>query len=125
MVKKLLQGPREEQCEFLYDLGVEKMQSGNFAGAYYAFKEVARHNPGFQDVQLLLAEVKARKAEQRLLIVAGLVGGAVFVALGRMAGLSHDLALIAAGAVGLVCGYAVCSRVRQGGFKSLIGGSLT
>ncbi len=105
MVKKLLEGTVEAQCEFLYDLGVEKLKAGNFTGAVYALEEVAKHAPAYRDVTARLTEAKGRKSEQRRLILVGLGGGALFMALGRLAGISHDLALILVGALGLVCGY--------------------
>ncbi len=125
MVKKLLEGTLEEQCAFLYDLGVEKMKAGNFAGALHVFREVAKHDPTYRDVTVLLAEVKGRKSEQRQLILVGLGSGALFMAVGRLAGISHDLVLILAGALGLVCGYLGYSRVRLGDRAHPFGRSLS
>ena len=124
MVKKLLEGTVEEQCEFLYDLGVEKMKTGNFAGALHVFREVARHDPAYRNVTALLAEAKGRKSEQRQLILVGLGVGALFMVLGRLAGISHDLALILVGTLGLVCGYLGYTWIRLGSFSNPFGRSL-
>ena len=115
----------EEQCEFLYNLGLEKMKGGNFAGAMYAFKEVAKHIPDYRNVARLLSEVKERKSEQRQLILAGLGTGALFMVIGSLVGVSHDLALILVGAMGLVCGYVTYSLARFGGLTNPFGRSLT
>ncbi len=114
MVKNLLEGTLEEQCEFLYDLGVEKLKTGNFAGALYAFREIVRHDPAYRDVAALLVEARGRKSEQRQLILVGLGSGALFMGVGRLTGISHDLALILVGALGLVCGYLGCTWIRMG-----------
>ena len=115
MVKKLLEGTLEEQCEFLYDLGVEKMKTGNFAGALHVLQEVTKHDPAYRDAAVLLAEAKGRKSEQRHLILVGLGAGALFMGIGRLMGISHDLALILVGALGLVCGYLGYTWTRLGG----------
>lgn len=121
MVKKLLAGEVEEQCEFLYNLGLDKMKGGNFAGAMYAFKEVAKHHPDYRNVSGLLKEVKERKSQQRQLILVGLGAGALFMTVGRLVGVSQDLALILLGTLGLVCGYVAYSWTRFGGLTSPFG----
>ena len=113
MARQELQGTLEEQCEFLYGLAVEKMQAGNFSGAVYALKELHRHNPGYQDVARLLAEVKARKARQRNLILVGLAGGALAASIANLLGVAADLWLIAAAAAGLVGAYVLATVFRR------------
>lgn len=112
MVRKMLEGTMEEQCEFLYTLALDKMKTGNFTGALYALREVAKHDPGYRDVASLLAQARRRKAEQRSLILVGLGTGVLFAIAARAAGLTHDLGLMASGLAGLVCGYWGYSRLR-------------
>ena len=38
--KQTLIGTLDEQCEFLYDLALEKMDQGNYTGAAHALKEI-------------------------------------------------------------------------------------
>lgn len=105
MARKMLQGSLESQCAFLYDLALDKMKTGNFAGALYALQEVARHNPEYRDVAALVEELRHRKAEQRRLILIGLASGVLFAGVALALGVTHDLIVILAGAVGLACGY--------------------
>ncbi len=125
MVKKLLDGTVEEQCEFLYELGIEKMKTGNYAGALYAFKEVAKHDAEYLEVSVLLATARERKHEQKMLIMVGLAAGFLFMVIGRLSGVSHDLALILLGALGLVCGYLGYSWTQLDGLTNPFGKSLT
>ncbi len=124
MVKKLLAGTVEEQCEFLYELGIEKMKSGNFTGAVYVLKEVAKHDSAYREVSVLLATARERKNEQTRLVVVGLAVGALFMVIGRLVGISHDLVLILLGALGLVCGYLGYSWTRLDGLANPFGKSL-
>ena len=107
MPKQLLSGSLDEQCEFLYDLGVEKLSQGNYTGAVHAFKEIVAHAPEFRDSVELLAFAQQRKVEQRFLVVNAIVGGAVLVAVGSMLQLRNDLFLLALALVGTVLGYIV------------------
>ncbi len=38
MPKQMLSGTLDEQCAFLYDLGRQKMEQGNYTGAIHAFR---------------------------------------------------------------------------------------
>ncbi len=58
MPKELLTGTLDEQCEFLYNLAMEKMQAGNYTGAAHALKEIVEHKPNFRDAAELLEEAK-------------------------------------------------------------------
>ena len=66
MRRQQLSGTLDEQCAFLYELALEKMEQGNFTGAYHALKEVARHQPNFREVQAQLAEATFRKKRAAL-----------------------------------------------------------
>jgi hypothetical protein len=107
MPKQVLTGTLDEQCAFLYTLAQEKMTQGNFTGAVHALQEIAKHAPHFRDVQTLLAEAQWRKAQQRRLLIAGLLGAIVFVGIGSTLRLSNDLLLILLAVVGAVVGYGV------------------
>jgi hypothetical protein len=113
MPKQLLAGTLEEQCEFLYNLAQEKMAQGNFTGAEYALAEVVKHAPDFRDAQALLAEARARKAAQRRLLIAGILGAILFVGFGTLLELSNDLLLIGLALVGVVVGYGVGNWVES------------
>ncbi len=105
MAKQLLEGTLDEQCTFLYDLALSKMQTGNYTGALYALREVARHQPEYRDVAVLLVRLQEYKREQRRMILVGL-GGGVLCAVGALAvGVTHDLVIIGVSMVGLVGGY--------------------
>ncbi len=125
MAKQLLEGTLEEQCAFLYDLALSKMEDGNYTGALYALREVAKYRPEYRDVPVLLVQLKARKREQRRLILVGLGAGVLAAVGARMAGVTHDLLLIGAGALGLVSGYLGYTGLRQAtgafSFKSSAG----
>lgn len=116
-MKQQLQGTIEEQCAFLYDLAQDKMKAGNFAGALYALKEVARHKPDYRDVQTLLPQLRQRKAEQRRLILIGLGSGIAFASGALAAGVDNDLWVMACGLAGLVCGYGGYSLLKSGIFS--------
>jgi len=107
MPKQLLTGTLEEQCDFLYNLAVEKMAQGNFTGAVHALQEVVTHAPDFRNAQALLAEAKTRKASQSRLLVAGLVGALLFVGIGTVLRIPNDLLFILLALVGALVGYGI------------------
>lgn len=107
MRKQSLTGTLEEQCEFLYNLALEKMAEGNFTGAAHAFKEVARHKPDYKNVRELLAEAQQRKASQRVLLFCGLGGAMLFIAIGTVYRLGNDLLFIGLALLGALVGYAL------------------
>src|SRR3954469_8268653 len=112
MPKQLLSGTLDEQCEFLYNLALEKMQQGNFTGAVHALKEVVKHNPGFRDAGAMLAEAKRRKAEQSQLLWFVIGGAALFVFIGTMARLCNDLLFLALIAAGALLGFFVGNLIH-------------
>lgn len=107
MPKQELSGSLEEQCEFLYQLAVDKMAQGNFTGAAHALKEIVKYKPDFRDAADLLVEARKRKAEQRNLILLSLLGlsGGIFV--GSQMNVANDLLLFVYAAAGALVGYAV------------------
>jgi hypothetical protein len=112
MPKQLLSGTLDEQCEFLYDLALEKMQQGNFTGAVHALKEVVKHNPGFRDADAILAEAKERKAEQNQLLWFVFGGAALFVFLGTTIQIGNDFLFLGLIAVGALLGFFLGNLVR-------------
>ena len=113
MPKQLLTGTLDEQCGFLYDLALEKMQQGNFTGAVHALKEVVKHNPGFRDANAVLAEAKRRKAEQNQLLWFVFGGAALFVFLGTMIQIGNDFLFLGLVTVGALLGFFVGNLVRS------------
>jgi hypothetical protein len=107
MPKQELSGSLEEQCEFLYQLAVDKMAQGNFTGAAHALKEIVKYKPDFRDAADLLVEARKRKAEQRNLVLLSLLGmsGGIFV--GSQMNVANDLFFFVFAAVGALVGYAV------------------
>lgn len=116
MAKKMLEGTLDEQCAFLYDLARDKMAQGNYAGALYALREVAKHRPDYRDVPALLVQLQGQKREQRRMILVGLVSGVLFATLARTAGVTHDLLIIGIGILGLVGGYLGYTGLRKAHF---------
>lgn len=117
MPKEILTGSLDEQCDFLYNMAIEKMQQGNFTGAAHALKEIVKYQPDFRDAQSLLAEARARKAEQRWLLIISLVGLAGGVFVGSVRGAANDFWLLLYAGIGLLVGYAVgnlLNSLRQG-----------
>src|SRR5688500_3754564 len=112
MPKQLLSGTLDEQCEFLYDLALEKMQQGNFTGAVHALKEVVKHNPGFRDADAILAEAKERKAEQNQLLRVVFVGAALFSFLRTTIDIWNDFFFLGVIAVGALSGFFMENLVR-------------
>ncbi|MCL4861100.1 MAG: hypothetical protein KJZ93_16910 [Caldilineaceae bacterium] len=113
MPKQLLEGTLEEQCEFLYNMAQEKMAQGNFTGAVYALNEVVKHAPRFRNAQALLAEARMRKAAQRRLLIAGILGAVLFVGVGTLMRLPNDLMFLALAGVGAVVGYGVGNWIES------------
>jgi hypothetical protein len=113
MPKQLLAGSLDEQCEFLYNLAQEKMAQGNFTGAIYALKEIAKHKPGFRDTDRLLAEAKRRKATQTMLLLFVLGGAALGVAVASRLQLGNDLYALGIAVVGALVGYGVGNIVTS------------
>ncbi len=105
MPKQMLSGTLEEQCAFLYDLGREKMEQGNYVGAIHAFGEIVKYAPDFRDTSELLDEAKRRKSEQRFLVVSAIIGGAVMVGAGSAMNLGNDLYLLLFALAGSLIGY--------------------
>jgi hypothetical protein len=112
MPKQVLTGTLDEQCEFLYTLAQEKMNQGNFTGAVHALEEVAKYAPNYKDVGALLADAKQRKAAQRRLLIAGILGAMFFVGLGSFLQLSNDLYFIVLILLGAIVGYAIAVAVE-------------
>lgn len=112
MPKQLLTGTLDEQCEFLYNMALEKMQQGNFTGAVHALKEVVKHNPGFRDAAAVLAEAKRRKAEQSQLLWFVFGGAALFVFIGTIAHLGNDLIFLGLIVMGALLGFFVGNLIR-------------
>lgn len=113
MRKQELTGTLEEQCEKLYDIAVEKMGQGNYTGAYHALKDVAKHKPDFRDVEQLYAEAKAKKSEQRLLLLTSIAGAMLFVWLGSQLRIANDFVFIAVALVGALVGYIVANWISS------------
>lgn len=113
MPKEYLTGTLDEQCEFLYDLALQKMTEGNFTGAAHALKEIVKYNPDFRDAAVLLADVKQRKSEQRFLGLMALLGLALFIALGTLIGFGNDLFFLAFAAIGALVGYGAGNLIQS------------
>ena len=107
MPKQMLSGSLDEQCQFLYDLGIEKFAQGNYTGAVHAFREIIKYAPDFRDTEELLAIAQQRKSEQRFLVLSAIIGGVVMVAIGSVLQLRNDLYLLAFALVGTLVGYFV------------------
>ncbi len=121
MTKKMLEGTLDEQCAFLYDLALSKMKTGNYTGALYALKEVARHRPNYRDVSSLLVHLQKRKRDQRRLILVGLCSGILLATLTLAAGVTNDLLVVGAGVLGLVGGYVGYMFLEKANSKSSAG----
>lgn len=113
MPKQLLTGTLDEQCEFLYDLALEKMKEGNFTGAIHALQEIVKYNPGFRDAKALLTDAKRRKSEQSQLLWFAFGGAALFVFIGTMIQLTNDLLFFGLIVVGALLGFFMGNLVRS------------
>lgn len=107
MRKQELTGSLEEQCATLYDIAVEKMAQGNYTGAYHALKDIAKHKPDFRDVEQLFAEAKAKKSEQRFLLLLSILGATLFVWIGSQMQIANDLIFIVVAVIGGLLGYVI------------------
>lgn len=105
MPKQMLSGTLDEQCEFLYELGRQKMKQGNCTGAVHAFGEIVKYAPDYRDAADLLAEARRRKAEQRFLIISAFAGAIVMIGVGTLLQLRNDLLLLVFALAGTVLGY--------------------
>lgn len=118
MPKQMLSGTLDEQCAFLYDLGRQKMDEGNYTGAVYAFREIVKYAPDYRDTAELLEIARNRKREQRFLMVSSMIGAVVLVGVGSMLNLGNDLYLLAFALAGTLAGYIAGNFInsrRQGG----------
>ena len=111
--KQLLTGTLDEQCEFLYNMAIEKMEVGNYTGAVYALREVVAHNPGFKDATALLAFVEERKFDQTFLLASAGIGVVAGVALYSWLQPGNDLLLWVYGLGGLFSGYGLGNLIRS------------
>lgn len=105
MPKQTLEGTLEEQCEFLYQLALEKMEAGNFTGAVHALQEIVKYAPDYKDAAEQLQIARQRKSEQTFLLIFSLIGAILFVGVGTTLGLGNDLWLFGFALVGLLIGY--------------------
>ncbi len=108
-----LSGTLEEQCEFLYQLAQEKAAQGNYTGAAHVLKEIVKHVPDYEDAPQLLRDVQKKKAEQRNLLLMGLLGAALFTGIGTITQVPNDLIFILLAIVGAVVGYIVGSLLLR------------
>jgi hypothetical protein len=113
MPKQLLTGSLEEQCQFLYDLALEKMQQGNYTGAVHALKEIVKYKPDFLDAADLLSKAKRHKAEQSQLLWFAFAGAAVFVLIGTIMQVGNDLLFLGLIAAGGLFGFFMGNLVRS------------
>jgi hypothetical protein len=113
MPKQLLTGTLDEQCEFLYDLALQKMQQGNYTGAVHALKEIVKHKPEFRDAGVVLAEAKRRKSEQSQLLWFAFGGAALFVFIGTVLQVGNDFLFLGFIAAGALAGFLVGNLVRR------------
>ena len=107
MPTQTLTGTLEEQCAFLYQLAQEKSAQGNYTGAVHLFQEIIKHAPDYRDTVQLLVETKRKKAEQRNLLLSGLLGAMLAVGVGTVLQIPNDLLFILLAVVGAVLGFIV------------------
>lgn len=113
MPKQLLTGSLDEQCEFLYQLAQDKMQTGNYTGAIHALQEIVEHAPDYKDAVGLLAQARRRKREQRNLLLFSLAGAVIFVGIGTVFQIANDAILLLLAVVGLIVGYGIATFIRS------------
>lgn len=113
MPKEILSGTLEEQCEFLYQLALEKMNQGNYTGALHALKEILKYKPDFRDAERLYREVKMRKSEQTFLLMMAFAGAALFVAIGGSIGVPNDLLFLIIVVIGALVGYGIGNLISS------------
>ena len=107
MQKQLLTGSLDEQCEFLYQLALEKIADGNYTGASHALKEIAKHAPDYKDVATLLVHVNEKKSEHRKLLISAICGAILFTGLGTALQLPNDLWFLLLIGIGTLVGYGI------------------
>jgi len=107
MPKITLPGTVEEQAAQIYDLADEAMQQGRYTGAYHYYQEIERALPGYRDVAARMAQAKRAKREQSNLLIGSILGGALAIALARLAGNNNELIFIGVAILGLLAGFAV------------------
>ena len=113
MAKQILSGTIEEQCDFLYDLTLEKMEQGNFTGATHLLKEIVKHNPDYRDAAALLIEVKRHKSQQLTRLFSAIGVASLFVGIGTWMQLGSDWSFLALVIVGTLLGYAVGNVINS------------
>lgn len=113
MPKRLLTGTLDEQCEFLYTLAQEKMQQGNYTGAIHALQEIAKYRPDYRETAQLLAEARRRKSEHTFLLLAAFGGAAIFIGIGTVIQVGHDLLFLGLALVGGLLGYWAANLARS------------
>ena len=109
MPKLALTGTLDEQCDFLYELALDKMKEGNYTGAYHALKEVVHHRPDDSAAAEALALAVFKKTEQRGLLLWSITGGAIFLGIGTWFGVTNDLLFIGLTVIGVLVGYALAN----------------
>jgi len=105
MPKRMLSGSLDEQCEFLYDLALEKMGHGSYTGAIHALREIVKYAPDYRDAARLLEEARARQAESRRLILYAFLGGTLMIGVGTLIQVRNDFLLLALAFAGAAAGY--------------------
>lgn len=113
MPNQTLTGTLEEQCEFLYELAVEKMGQGNYTGAVHVLKEIVKYKPDYRDAAQLLIEAKERKSEQTFLLLMAVLGASVAVAIGGIIGVPNDLIFLILVVLGALVGYGIGNFIRS------------
>lgn len=89
------------------------METGNYAGASHALREIIKYAPEYENAAQLLAIVKQRQAEQRNRLLYSLLGAVLFVCIGSFLQISSDLVLLALAVVGLLVGYGAANVLRS------------
>lgn len=105
MPKQLLAGTIDEQCDFLYDLSLEKMEHGNFTGAAHLLKEIVKHRPDYRDAPDLLIEVKRYKSQQLTRLFSAIGVASLFIGVGTWLQLGSDWSFLVLVAIGGLVGY--------------------
>lgn len=113
MPNQQLTGTLEEQCEFLYNLALEKMEQGNYTGAVHVLKEIVKYKPDYRDCAQLLTLAKERKSEQTFLLLMAVAGASIAVALGGIIGAFNDLIFLVLMVLGALVGYGIGNFVRS------------
>ncbi len=106
MPKQMLSGTLDEQCEFLYNLALDKMEQGSYTGAIRALQEIVRYAAGLPGLRRSCYRVAENaKAESRWLIVFAFLGGIVMIGVGTLFQASNDAAFLALALAGAGLGY--------------------